>query len=67
MTNVIHRAHNSIDDGRHTFRACLAVNAEPRMGLHGDELTEGCSGISYCETRGSGVRRTGWEEQEKHG
>lgn len=28
------------------------------MGLHGDELTEGCSGISHCETRGSGVRRT---------
>lgn len=58
MTNVIHTAHSSIDDGRHTFGACLALKAESRTGLHGDELTEGCCGISCCETGGSGVRRT---------
>lgn len=57
MTNVIHRAHNSIDDGRHTFRACLAIKAKPHMGMHQDELTEVCSGISYREIGGSLVRR----------
>lgn len=57
MTNVIHRAHNSIDDGRHTFRACLAIKEKPHMELLQDELTEVCSEISHCEIGGSLMRR----------
>lgn len=57
MTNVIHTAHNRINDGRHTQITCLALKAEPPMGLHRDELTESCSGIGHCEPGGSLVRR----------
>lgn len=45
MTNVIHTAHKSINEGRQTYTACLALKAEPHMGPHRDELTEACSGI----------------------
>lgn len=61
MTNMIHTAHNSIDDGRHTCRACLALKAELPMGHHRGELTEVCSGIIHWESGGSVV------EEEKAG
>ena len=53
MSNVIHTAHNSIDDSR----AFLALQAEPRTGPHRDEFTEVCSEIRRGETGGSVVRR----------
>lgn len=37
MTNVIHTAHNSVDDSRHTCKACLALKSEAHLGPHRDE------------------------------
>lgn len=56
MTNVIHTAHNSVGDGRHT-PACLALKAELHRGLHQGELTEMCTGWSIAKPEISVVRR----------
>lgn len=37
MTNVIHTAHNSVDDSRHTCKDCLALKSESHLGPHRDE------------------------------